>query len=96
MRNRNLHTPPPADNSYLEWLRYLVQSSPKEAGELPFLVGLWSCCLHNKGLTPAQQEAVQPYINEGDIFLCAYVFPEPDLEADADMTNVVQFDRRDR
>lgn len=91
MRNRNLHTQPPENDTYLEWLRYLVQSSDTSAGELPFLVGLWEACIRAKGLTPKQEAALQPYIDEGNAFLDAHVYL-PHATQDAlpvDMTNVV-------
>lgn len=92
MRNRNINILPPQDNSYLEWLRYLVQSSDPGAGELPFLVGVWSCALHNKGLTEGQQTAVQPYIDEAALFLNTFVYDdEIDDEEAWDQTNLVHF-----
>lgn len=91
MRQRNLSTQPPAEHTYLEWLRYLVQSSDCAAGELPFLVGLWDACIRNKGLSEKQEAALQPYINEANEFLEAHVYlpmVQPKAVA-ADMTNVV-------
>ena len=94
MRQRNLNTQPPVNTDVAEWLRYLVQSSDPAAGELPFLVGLWSYILKHKGLTDAQMDALQPYIDEADQFLAAYVYPRPAICAEPDMTNVVSlFDR---
>ena len=98
MRYRNQTTQPPADNTYLEWLRYLVQSSDTAAGELPFLVGLWNACLIRKGLTEPQQAALQPYIDEANLFLQAHVYPpktDESEQSDFDRTNVVDLiDRR--
>lgn len=95
MRQRNLSTQPPAEHTYLEWLRYLVQSSDSAAGELPFLVGVWDACIRNKGLTPKQEAALQPYIDEANAFLDAHVYlpqvedlPQP-IGVPCDMTNVV-------
>lgn len=94
MRQRNLNTQPPTQHSYIEWLRYLVQSSDPYAGELPFLVGLWSYLIKQGGLTDAQMDALQPFIDEADQFLAAYVYPRPAILAEPDMTNVVNlFDR---
>lgn len=64
MRYRNKTITPPKNDSYAEWLRYAVQSSDPDAGELPFLVSMWNCSLVNKGLTVEQQEAIAPYLTE--------------------------------
>lgn len=94
MRQRNLNTQPPKNNECAEWLRYLVQSSDPDAGELPFLVGLWSYVIKHKGISDAQLDALQPYIDEADDFLAAYVYPRPAIAAEPDMTNVVSlFDK---
>ena len=90
MRDRNLYTATPKNNSYREWLRYLVQSSDPEAGELPFLIGLLNDCIRANGLTEAQQKAVQPYIDEGAEFIKESVFNFDD-EIEWDQTNIVHF-----
>ena len=90
MRMRNLDTETPRHHSYDEWLRYLVQSSDPDAGELPFLVSMWSCCLLKSGLTVAQEAMIQPYIKEADEFIKTYVLNlDPDDEK-YDGTNVIQ------
>ena len=89
MRPRNYNAEPPRDNTYSEWLRYLVQSSDPDAGELPFFVGMWSCCLFNKGLSAEQQTSLQPYIDEATLFLEVCVYEPAMRQKNYDLTNVV-------
>lgn len=90
MRQRNISTTPPCENTYHELLRYLVQSSDPDAGELPFLVGLWDACLRNNGLSDKQAAAVQPYIEEANEFLDNFVWsPRVKPAIEYDRTNVV-------
>lgn len=96
MRNRNLHIQPPENETFVEWLRYLVQSSDTAAGELPFLVSMWNCALFSKGLTEAQQAAVLPYITEGQLFLEAHVYAQPETAQPAPATGGNVIDINDR
>ena len=54
----------PRDDTYTEWLRYMVQSMPLDAPEMSFIAGLLSYCLKHNGLTTNQRAAVNPYLEE--------------------------------
>ncbi len=61
---RNPLTPPPMQETFNEWLRYLVQSSRPDAPELEFIAGLYSYCVKFDGLTPRQAESLKPMIEQ--------------------------------
>ena len=88
MRNRNKSVALPRDESYLEWLRYLTQSSPLNAGDLPIFVGAWAYAMQNAGkLSPEMQALIMPFIEEARIYIEATLIPPDRLEDD--MTNIV-------
>lgn len=88
MRHRNPAVCYPRDATCNEWLRFLVQSSPPDAGELPFLVSMWSYCLRFNGLTGKQRSALEPYFEEARAWIAS---AEGGDEEDVDGENVVKF-----
>lgn len=84
MRHRNIETTPPRRDTYGEWLRYMVQSCEPEAGELGFLVSMWSCYSYNGHLSEEQKKLLEPYIEEARLWLLETGWGRED-----DMTNVV-------
>ena len=62
MLERNDAATPPRNSSYIEWLRYLVQSSHPDDPALSFIAQNYSYALRHDGLKTAQEEALKPYL----------------------------------
>lgn len=92
MRPRNASIPAPGAE-YPDWLRYLVQSSDPQAGELPMLVQAWSQTMEGQDLTADQKRFLSPFIAEGSAWLAELQATNRARAAKqtiaADMTNVV-------
>lgn len=66
---RNPYTPPPAENTHLEWLRYIVQAAPPDAPYLKFMASLYSFYLDKGFLTDGQMFHAQRHINNARTWL---------------------------
>lgn len=90
MRPRNASTIPPRDSSFVEWLRYLVQSSDPSAGELPLLVQAFAMALTPEGLSDEIKRLVDPFLGEASAWLAQQeaLARAPAISV-VDMTNVV-------
>lgn len=90
MRPRNASTIPPRDSSFVEWLRYLVQSSDPGAGEFPLLAQALAMALTPEGLSDEVKRLVDPFLGEASAWLAQQdALTRAPVLSVVDMTNVV-------
>lgn len=62
MSKKIVEIPFPMNNSYEEQLRFCVQTMECDDPNLKFMVGMWSYCIANDGLTEKQEKSVKDHL----------------------------------
>lgn len=76
MPNFNQGVGLPKDESYQEWLRFIVQSLDHESPDLNFLVKMWCLSIEKGTLEDHEEALVRPYLD------LAYEYTYKIFEAD--------------